>query len=1364
MSSGEHEKIRSLGKYQIVKRLGAGGMGAVFLATDTELKRAVALKVLPKDRAENPTLVRRFKAEAQAVAQLRHDNIVSIYDTGQIEGFPYIALEFVDGNDLLTVIEKRGPIPPKRSLKIIRQVADALQHAFNKNIIHRDIKPSNLLVQVNGTAKITDFGLARSVDETLDTSITRAGTTVGTVDYISPEQACDSKAADIRSDIYSLGCTWYQMVTGKPPFPDGNMQDKLRGHINSPPPNPRQLNANVPEAYVAVMHRMMAKRPQDRYQTPAELLRDLDQVAGAVSSLNAELFDEPTSGGGYDDEADEHPKARSGQSKSAKPKSKAPSAEKPSKRESPSDDSPPSKINEKWRGRGGPVRRPTATRGLGAADADLEAGDVAEDDEVGTARKSKKLPPRSRSEPGGFAIDLDFARIALIGAIVAGAIGLFWWAFSRGGSWTPSNGGKGEVAVAPGPDANATPQAAPQFNPDAPVAPQVRQPSATAVVAALPDVPAATVVEAGPLAGDAKEVDRSNQTFPGLEGIEDLKSAAAKDLVPDWVIALRKVDTSGVTPVVVESPPRLGTEASIDAALQRTAGKQRVIELKGPGPFLLRPVVVQGCEHLLIRAAEGSDPLVLLAGVPDATRGHGHLQVDGGVLELRKIHMVARVSTAVESTAIFKATGGTVALRDCSITVPGESSATLVTRAEDSSKRAFASRVLLENCLIRGARATAASVSGSRSEIVVGGCLLANESGPLIEAQLAAAAPKPEPKPAAATSPDSAPLAKPAPSQPADKPAKAPAAPERALTVRLLSSVLWSNGEVLSLRQPVGDAVLRSSVRLRHSIAVSAGGDAATLLELPEWPSRSTTVSGQPRLAGLTWSQEQSWLAGWPTLIRLADEPVTEADGWSSFVGTPLETGAFDPAAALARSVELEQVTFDQMRDLQAKVPAEAASGAQVGVADSLPRPPAALIDKHLLLAGRPQMPVGFVELAAAAQVVKYDLKTLKRDLSELLGSAEVPDGAHVQFAGLGLVNLPPIHLQNKSLRIEFVQSAEGAPLTIRPEPAQGSVPEAWLVVEGGRLDLIGARIQASQSRTRESPLRLILARDCDLTIRQCSFDGPPGGDDVTQGLIDWVQSKPGDTRRHAYIANSQFVGGQPLFSADVDARLLQLENNLFAGRGDGVVLRSSVGAAPVPRVREGWVLLDHNTLLIGRYGLQFAGITTGRTSPAVRVLATANVFAPAPGSDATCLLRQSEGMTAQNLFDWWGRNNGYAPALKQFRRSAATIDPAVTQDFNADWKTFWTSEHEEASHVGLNGVMLETVLTSLQGIAPSLVLLSRNCTGISGAPDGTSLGIRADRVGPLGGVAAAGTTNPTASKVGGTGTGTQRPLANPGF
>lgn len=268
-------KMETLGKYQIEKEIGAGGMGAVFLARDTTLNRLAALKILPRDKAENPVLVKRFKAEGQAAAHLRHENIVSVYDAGEEDGYLYIALEYVEGTDLHNLINKRSRVPVRRSLEIITQVTEALAHAYQQGIVHRDIKPANILIRQDGVVKLTDLGLARSIDDNTETSITRAGTTVGTVDYMAPEQARDSKAADIRSDIYSLGCTWYHMLTGRAPFSEGSLTNKLAAHATTPPPDPRGLNERVPEGIVAIIQRMMAKAQSARYQTPEELLEDL---------------------------------------------------------------------------------------------------------------------------------------------------------------------------------------------------------------------------------------------------------------------------------------------------------------------------------------------------------------------------------------------------------------------------------------------------------------------------------------------------------------------------------------------------------------------------------------------------------------------------------------------------------------------------------------------------------------------------------------------------------------------------------------------------------------------------------------------------------------------------------------------------------------------------------------------------------------------------------------------------------------------------------------------------------------------------------------------------------------------------------
>jgi serine/threonine-protein kinase len=287
----EHAGRVFLGKYRLLKKLGSGGMGAVFQAEDTERGRIVAIKILPKDKAKNPVLVKRFKAEAQAAGNLAHDNIVQVYGAGEADGYLYISMEFIEGTDVQELVTKHGVLPVKRSLDIIRQMARALDHTGTMNLAHRDIKPSNLLIQPNGLIKLTDLGLARFIDEETNTGITRAGYTVGTVDYMAPEQARDSKSADVRSDIYSLGCTWYFMLTGQPPYPEGSLTNKISAHALSPIPDPRQLNSDVPEAFVVVLARMMAKHPEDRYQTGRDLLTDLKAVVNSRDNTAGNMRD-----------------------------------------------------------------------------------------------------------------------------------------------------------------------------------------------------------------------------------------------------------------------------------------------------------------------------------------------------------------------------------------------------------------------------------------------------------------------------------------------------------------------------------------------------------------------------------------------------------------------------------------------------------------------------------------------------------------------------------------------------------------------------------------------------------------------------------------------------------------------------------------------------------------------------------------------------------------------------------------------------------------------------------------------------------------------------------------------------------------
>jgi hypothetical protein len=270
---------RRLGHYELIEAVGSGGMAAVLKAKDLELGRVVALKILPPEAARDPEGVTRFRQEARAAARLDHENIARVYSTGEDQGLHFIAFEFVEGVNLRVLIDRRGTIPAGECVGYLIQVAAGLTHAAERGVVHRDIKPSNIVVTPDRRAKIVDMGLARQLDAAAAGGVTQSGVTLGTFDYISPEQALDPRRADVRSDIYSLGCTFYHALTGRPPVPEGTAARKLHAHQHDDPLDPRQINPLVPDELAAVLARMMAKDPARRYQSPADLIADLKGVA-----------------------------------------------------------------------------------------------------------------------------------------------------------------------------------------------------------------------------------------------------------------------------------------------------------------------------------------------------------------------------------------------------------------------------------------------------------------------------------------------------------------------------------------------------------------------------------------------------------------------------------------------------------------------------------------------------------------------------------------------------------------------------------------------------------------------------------------------------------------------------------------------------------------------------------------------------------------------------------------------------------------------------------------------------------------------------------------------------------------------------
>ncbi len=293
--AGKERRVVRMGKFEVVQHIATGGMGAVYRARDTATGQVVAIKVMSAEMAKKPAMLERFKREARSASRLDHDNIVGVREFGECNGLWYLAMEYVDGIDLHDHVKKVGPLDPEEARLIILQGARALRHAYEQGVVHRDVKPSNFLLtwrQERPHVQLTDFGLAREIDD--DTGrVTRAGTTVGTVDYMAPEQARDSSRADTRSDLYSLGCTWFHLLTGDPPFPKGGLGERLIKIMQDEPPDVRDLNPLVSDDCADVINKLLEKDPRDRYQTASDLINVLLALEGRCTAKPGERRERP---------------------------------------------------------------------------------------------------------------------------------------------------------------------------------------------------------------------------------------------------------------------------------------------------------------------------------------------------------------------------------------------------------------------------------------------------------------------------------------------------------------------------------------------------------------------------------------------------------------------------------------------------------------------------------------------------------------------------------------------------------------------------------------------------------------------------------------------------------------------------------------------------------------------------------------------------------------------------------------------------------------------------------------------------------------------------------------------------------------
>jgi len=267
------------GRYELGEGIGVGGMAEVFRGRDIRLGRDVAVKVLRADLAREPAFQGRFRREAQAAAGLNAPCIVSVFDTGETDGVPYIVMEYVEGRTLRDILQSEGRLLPQRALEVVADVCAALDVAHAAGIVHRDIKPGNVMLTPRGEVKVMDFGIARAIADT-SSAMTQTAAVIGTAQYLSPEQA-RGETVDARSDIYSTGCLLYELLTGRPPFIGDSPVSVAYQHVREEARPPSQLNPDVSTTIDHIVAKSLAKRVEDRYQSAADMRKDIDRaIAG----------------------------------------------------------------------------------------------------------------------------------------------------------------------------------------------------------------------------------------------------------------------------------------------------------------------------------------------------------------------------------------------------------------------------------------------------------------------------------------------------------------------------------------------------------------------------------------------------------------------------------------------------------------------------------------------------------------------------------------------------------------------------------------------------------------------------------------------------------------------------------------------------------------------------------------------------------------------------------------------------------------------------------------------------------------------------------------------------------------------------
>ncbi|MBM81794.1 MAG: hypothetical protein CMJ78_14550 [Planctomycetaceae bacterium] len=1254
---------KKLGKYDVVKKLGQGGMGAVLLAKDTQLNRTVALKVLPREKAENPTLVKRFKSEAKAAAQLKHENIVAVYEAGEASGLLFIALEYIEGRDISELMRKQGPIPPKRSIDIIKQTAAALEHAHGQGIVHCDIKPSNLMIQRDGKVKLTDMGLARSIDEAAKTDITKTGTTVGTVDYMAPEQARSSKLADGRSDIYSLGCTWYHMLTGQPPFNDGSLMNKLNAHASTPPPDPRLINESVPESLSPIIQQMMAKDPQHRHQTCGELLEDLQNSTIRRNAVSTDDLSALADADQY--EGDEYEYEYEYEDESSEETSKK-------------------KKKRRRRQRG-------------------SSGAAAETRSRKSSKTSGNLPPIGDRpdrtiddvEGQGPKSSTDRYKVLGIGAAIVVGVAILGWIGQQFGS---ALGGSNSTPV-DNTLFNAMQERQNAVNGNGGDASQQGNQNGTDTEVGIDT----GVTSSERVAASDGDVTGPKLTLPTL----NIGREGERQHLPAWVTSQ---DESPALPLLtVTRRPTLPTQFStLDAALSEITNEGAVIQLTGQGPFYLPATEIKDRSSVVIRGDADNRPLILL--VPSGIADDSLLKFSNTSLTLHNVdlHVLANHFPTSRPVNVVDVRGGDSALIGTSITVGGERLGRMtavsvqgaisvageeVSAIDGQPATTRDTRLLLDRVMVRGQNCQAVHIDKNHVDALIYSSCLVTGSAPLIEltskVQWGAAKGK------------------------ADR------------HVRFLSSTGISKSASVVLDAAANsEDPPETNITLVNSI-IAASDQASTMLSILSWPTNPFQDEGESRLKQLVWQSSGTSYNGWERLIEVEGNSslnARDAGAWQRVWNHDVDQTQFDSERWPRGPIEsFDKVNMNVLSASAVEINIRAVDGGRPGpFFDSLPVVNTESLALAVAFADRPAMQTSVIPKATAEHAtpeIRIDLDE-GADLARVINQDNWDDGTVFVVVGSGAEPIDPIFITDKSAKIEFRQS-NNQMLLFTPQPVQNRSAEDTAIfnVDGGSLELVNVQVNFPTTMRQPLPTRFLNVNDGSFILNNCRITGPTLDQTEFDGIIKWTSSQPNrNVAEFGAIVDSYLVGPGQLVSARLRSRQLHVHNSLLVSFNslfdiDVLGFDPKVDAA---------IDLQRSTLSAAE---NFFEVRSTRISKAATVpltfFAEQCVFAPPVGDSKTKLIVRESSAAQFGLLQWRGNANGFVSDIGQY---VATKTDQDAQQFGPVWEQAWGAENSFRVLTG-DAVRMSGQLPRRGAVKTDSFLLAGNCQAARWGKGGHPIG-----------------------------------------